>query len=312
MKEAVWVIGRGLLGSHVESRLAAQADVFSAGGFSWTDAAMLESEFTKAVADFGTLASRTGRYRIFWTAGRGIMSSTEDDMRHETGNLALFLRILAGDATMSAVTGTLALASSAGAVYAESTDETITEQTAPAPTTAYGRGKLAQETMVAATAGNRRGILIARIANLYGPGQAREKRQGLLTHVSRCMLTRSPIHIFVPFDTMRDYLHVSDAAADLVKASALVKPAETVIKIIASEEVATIASIVGIFKRITRMQPLLVTGTSALGASYPHRMRFASCVLTEARSTPRIGLTEGIAETFESERLQYAAEGIPR
>jgi UDP-glucose 4-epimerase len=312
MKPVAWVIGRGLLGSHLESRLRAEScDVFSHEPLPWNDPVAVVQAFRTTLADFGIRAKKAGRYRIFWAAGRGIMSSTDEDMRREVDLLASFLKALESEPNLSEVEGVVAFASSAGAIYAGCTDETITESSAPAPMNAYGRGKIEQEKLVGASATNRRGVLIARIANLYGPGQSRTKKQGLLTHIARSLLVRKPIHIFVPFDTMRDYLHAADAAADMVNAAALTLPKQCIVKIIASEEAATIASIVGLFKRITRLNPLLVTGTTALGASYPHRMRFSSRVLTESRATPRIGLPEGIAETFASERIAYAAEGMP-
>lgn len=314
MKEAVWIVGRGLLGSAVAARIRTDnpdAILFEVPRFSWNDTQKIPAEFSSSVAAFGELAKTCGRYRIFWTAGRGIMSSTDEDMQKEADTLGQFLKTLSADTKISTIPGILGFSSSAGGVYAGSTEETITEASAVAPNTAYGRGKITHEALVKTVASPLRGVLIARISNLYGPGQSRMKKQGLLTHIARCMLVRKPIHIFVPFDTMRDYLHASDCAIDFINASALVKPGQTVTKIIASEEPATIAAIVGLFRKITRQTPLLVTGTTALAAAYPHRMRFASNVLKEARATQRIGLLEGIAETYAHERMQYAESGIP-
>lgn len=314
MKEAVWIVGRGLLGSEIESRIRTEnpaAVIFNAPRFSWSDPLKISAEFSASVIAFGKSAKECSRYRIFWTAGRGIMSSTEEDMQKETENLTEFLKFLNSDTQLRTVPGILGFSSSAGGVYAGSTEDIITEASPIAPNTAYGRGKIAQEALVKAAATPLCGVLIARISNLYGPGQARTKKQGLLTHIARSMLVRKPIHIFVPFDTMRDYLHASDCAFDFINASALIKPGEVITKIIASEEPATIATIVGLFRRITRQTPLLVTGTTALAAAYPHRMRFSSNVLKHARGAQRIGLLEGIAETFAHERMQYAESGMP-
>lgn len=314
MKEAIWIVGRGLVGLSLESRMrkeSPETEIFVPPRFSWNDPSQLGAEFGAAVTAFGEIAKKCDSYRLFWTAGRGIMSSSEEDLKKETANLALFLRTLEANPHLKVVQGTLGFSSSAGGVYSGSTEDTITEATSVAPTTAYGREKLEQETLVKAVANPTRGVLIARISNVYGPGQSRTKKQGLLTHISRCMLTRRPIHIYVPFDTMRDYLHASDAAADFINASSVVKSGNTVLKIIASEEATTIAAIIGLFKRIARRTPLLVTGSNELGAAYPHRMQFASGVLQGTRSANRISLAEGIAETFAFERMQYAAEGMP-
>ncbi len=313
MKEAIWIIGHGLLGSAVRSHIKAghcEAEVFPQENFSWTDSSAIAHEFKTAATRFSEIAQQCSRYRIFWTAGRGIMSTREEDMKSETANLALFLRTLDAETPLKNIPGILCFSSSAGAVYAGSMDDVISETSTVAPTTAYGRGKLEQEALLTASVQPNRGVFIARLSNLYGPGQSRTKKQGLLTHIARCMLTRTPIHIYVPFDTIRDYIHVSDAAADLINASALVQPSECITKIIASEEPTTIAAIIGLFRRLTRRTPLLITNTNEIGAAYPHRMRFASNILTEARSTKRISLAEGIAETCAQGRLQYAARGV--
>lgn len=42
--------------------------------------------------------------------------------------------------------------------------------------------------------------LIARISMFYGPGQAKDKQQGLLAHIARCILRNQPIQIYVPYD----------------------------------------------------------------------------------------------------------------
>jgi UDP-glucose 4-epimerase len=314
MREAVWIVGRGLLGSRIESRFRTNEPdtaVFVPPPFSWSAPTAFAAECAAAIASFGELVKRTGRYRVFWTAGRGIMSSTEEAVRKETESLRTFLGVFDADLNVRRATGVFGFASSTGGVYAGSLDDVISEASDVAAGSAYGRGKLEQEALVKTLANPSRGVLLARIASLYGPGQARTKKQGLLTHIARCLLTRKPIHIYVPFDTVRDYLHVHDAATDFMNASTLVGSHDVVVKIIASEEPATIAMIVGLFRRITRLQPLLATGTNELGSAYPHRALFSSHVLTQARGQSRIGLPEGIAETFEHERRAYASGGMP-
>jgi len=314
MREAVWIVGHGLLGSRIESLVRTndpETVVFAPPPFSWDAPATFASECASAISAFGELVKPIGRYRVFWTAGRSFMGSTDEDIRKETVNLRKFLGLFDADDNVRRATGVLEFSSSAGGIYAGSLDDVITEGSDVSPGSAYGRGKLEQEELVKQLANPSRGVLLARIASLYGPGQARTKPQGLLTHVARCLLMRKPIHIYVPFDTVRDYLHVQDAATDVLNASRLVGNDSAVVKIIASEEPATIAMIIGLFRRITRLQPLLATGTNALGSAYPHRVLFSSRVLTQARGKNRIGLPEGIAGTFEHERRAYASSGMP-
>ena len=54
--------------------------------------------------------------------------------------------------------------------------------------------------------------MIGRFSNLYGPGQNLGKLQGLISRLALSAVTRQPINIFVPLDTIRDYVYVDDAA----------------------------------------------------------------------------------------------------
>ena len=55
--------------------------------------------------------------------------------------------------------------------------------------------------------------LVARLSTLYGPGQSRGKPQGLIAHIARGVVRNQPVRIYVPLDTVRDYLAADDAAA---------------------------------------------------------------------------------------------------
>ena len=90
----------------------------------------------------------------------------------------------------------------------------FTEHTEPAPISPYGRAKLRSEEIATAFAvRTSTALLVGRLANLYGPGQNLDKPQGLISQLCRAQLTRQPLSVSVPLDTMRDYLFVDDAAA---------------------------------------------------------------------------------------------------
>ena len=106
------------------------------------------------------------------------------------------------------------LASSAGGVYAGASGPPFTEHTEPAPISAYGRAKLRSEEIATEFAvRTSTALLVGRLANLYGPGQNLDKPQGLVSQLCLAQLTRQPLTVYVPLDTMRDYLFVDDAAA---------------------------------------------------------------------------------------------------
>ena len=95
-------------------------------------------------------------------------------------------------------------------------------------------------------------LLIGRLSNLYGPGQKLSKSQGLISHVGRAALRREPVSIYVPLDTIRDYLFAADAGRMVV--DALMRrdvsrregaPNGVITKIFASEVETTVASVLG-------------------------------------------------------------------
>lgn len=306
-----WVLGRGgLLGAALCRVLHHNGNelFFPSERFCWDDGSKLASQIAAAVQAFASQVGAADQWEIYWAAGVGTMSSAQDTLVTETRALALVLRLLEADPRLMAASGALAFASSAGAVYAGSRDDIITENTSPTPTTAYAREKLRQEDLISsfALASSQITALIARISTVYGPGQAAGKQQGLLTHIARRILRNHPIQIYVPYDTIRDYIAAEDAAAEMVSTLRITNRNPHVLtKIIASEHPTTIAEIISIFKRIARRAPLIVTSASKLSDLYSRRVQFRSIVLPECTRPPALSLPVGIARLMMAERAAF-------
>jgi UDP-glucose 4-epimerase len=313
-----WVLGStGLLGSALcrVLRSSRETTLFSpAVRFRWSSERKLAHQFAEAVQAFATRVGAAGRWEIYWAAGACTMGSSEAELARETRILSLLLGLVESEARLVAATGGFAFASSAGAIYAGSPGYIIDEDTAPAPTTAYGQEKLKQEELVRSFAHGTIGMaaLLARLSTLYGPGQSLGKRQGLLAHIARCILRNQPVQIYVPFDTIRDYIASDDAAAAMVTAlrSASEHP-QVHTRIIASEQPTTIAEIIGTFKRIARRAPKIVTSTNRLSNAYPRRLRFRSLAVKYNGPLPRTSLLIGIARVMAAERAALV-EGTPQ
>ena len=306
-----WVIGgTGLLGMALCRVLRRNGtELFCpAERFNWHSHGELCAQLTAAVQAFASKAEVSDRWEIYWAAGVGTMGSAQDALAPETRALALVLQLLASEPRLMAAPGAVAFASSAGAIYAGSHDDVITENTSPAPTTAYAREKLRQEDLISAfaLANSRTTALLARISTIYGPGQASGKQQGLLTHIARRILRNQPIQIYVPYDTIRDYIAVDDAAIEMVSALGITSTNNrTLTKIIASEHPTTIAEIISVFRRIARRSPRIVTSASKLSALYSRRVQFRSVVLPERSRAPKKSLLIGIAQLMMAERAAY-------
>ena len=306
-----WVLGSGgLLGTALSRALRrTPTELFCpTERFSWDNVPVLSAQITTAVQAFSAQVGPADRWEIYWAAGVGTMSSTAESFVPETHALTLLLQLLAADPHLQATPGAIGFASTAGAIYAGATDEIISENTAPAPTTDYAREKLRQEELVRAfvLTSNRASALIARISTLYGPSQASDKKQGLMTHIARCILRHQPIQIYVPFDTIRDYLSADDAATRMISAvHRAPEPPSATIQIIASEQPVTIAEIITIFARVARRKPRLVTSASKLSRLYTRRVQFRSIVGSELTDQPPQPLVVGIAQVFAAERSTF-------
>lgn len=306
-----WVLGSaGLLGTALCKALRGDGrELFvPAPRFPWDDGLQLRARIGASVREFALRTPPGERWEIFWAAGVGTMSSAAESLATETQALAWLLEFLQADPQLMAAGGTLAFASSAGAIYAGSADEIITENSPAAPTTAYAREKLRQEGLlrdfVAANAGT--SALIARISTLYGCGAAHGKKQGLLGHMARSILQHRPVQIYVPYDTIRDYIDADDAAAAMVRAtSAMPADGRVVTKIIASECPVTIAEIVSIFKRLARRGPQVVRSANLLSELYSRRVQFKSVVALSQAAPPPKRLPVGIAQLLSAERTAY-------
>lgn len=311
MTIVAWVLGSsGLLGAALYRALRRNGTrLFSPiERFSWENGPELDAQFAAAVQAFSSQVTAADRWEIYWAAGVGTMGSRSEALAAETRALSSLLRLVASDPNFTAVSGALAFASSAGAIYAGASDEIITENSPPKPTTAYALEKLRQEDMVRSFSDANHGTaaLIARISTLYGPGHSAGKKQGLLAHIARSLLRNQPIQIYVPYDTIRDYIAADDAAAEMVTAlRATGGQPRVLIKLIASEHPVTIAEIISIFKKISRRHPRIVTSVNKLSGLYSRRLRFRSVVLPELTGVFTRGLPVGIAQLMISERSAF-------
>ena len=298
-----WVLGAGgLLGRYV---LAAMDSDPSGpvpwrrgpSGIPWEDAALARTTLGElAAAFFAEVQRRDCEWMVLWCAGAGIVGTGNEALARETRYLAHLLEFLGQG--LPKASGRILLASSAGGVFGVGSGQPLTEHSACHPVSEYGRNKLVQESLVRTWASGRPTVssLVARISNLYGPGQRLDKPQGLIAHISRSILDRTPIRIFVPLDTLRDYLYVEDGAEMLLAALRRLgaNHREDVVKIFHSGQVATIAGVMGIFTRLARGRARMICASSPTAALQPLSLHFRSEVWADLRPLRPVGLPEGI------------------
>ena len=306
-----WVIGEGgLLGSSLKIELARDGDTLysPSSTFSWGNPSELMAQLIIALKQFETLAKQEDRWAIYWAAGVGNMHSKASDLKSETQVLAMLVKMIQGS-TLDMSVGTFQFASSAGAIYAGSSEQVITEDSPIAPINPYALEKLEQEKLIAQlqACDPRFTILISRISSVYGRRKKDMNKQGLLGQIAEKVVRNEVIYIYVSLQTMRDYIHVDDAARAIVK---VVHHAQRVgglsIKIIASQSSYSIAQIISKFNKIGRRRVRIISHTIESSKFYRRGMRFESKHLIDETSFQIRPVLVGISQLLDSEVLRFA------
>jgi UDP-glucose 4-epimerase len=303
-----WVLGGGgLLGSHVLQ--AIQSTIPGVASWdpgepkiAWHDPPRALFELAGHVERFSRAVAAGARsWAVLWCAGAGVVGTSAEALVTETACLERLLHLLREH--LADRPGQVFLASSAGGVYGNNPEQPLTEASLCTPISDYGRNKLRQERLLRDWADESPNVstLIARISNIYGPGQNMNKPQGLISHLSRSLLHNTPVHIYVSLDTLRDYLFAADCAAHLVQCLDRLRrsPGDHIVKIFSTGETVSIASIIAAFTRIARRHPRIICAANPARPFQPSRLQFQSTVWTDLPAPARTDLTVGIQRVHQ-------------
>jgi UDP-glucose 4-epimerase len=258
-----WVIGRGgLLGRSVEQRMGDLGSTWApTAPFNWNDQTEFEVGIDQSLDEFIEQVG-SEKWSIHWCAGIGVVSSSLEILNSEVKKIEFFLNRLSQSPSRFLHQGVLFYASSAGGVYAGSTVPPFTEATVPSPIGNYGLQKMQCEGLFSRfTQDFGTSSVLGRIANLYGPSQNWHKGQGVVTTICRSMLLRKPIEIFVPLETIRNYIYVDDAACDIANIVSYMSNQDfggSLIKIIAAEHNSSISELLSESSRVFGKRPQIV------------------------------------------------------
>jgi len=237
-------------------------------------------------------------WSIAWCAGRSIVGSSNSEINRESELIQTLFDAIKVYKPIGVV-GKVFFASSAGGVYAGAPNQVIDEDSQPKPIATYGFGKLEHEEIFIKNSKQQQiNCLIGRITNLYGPGQDITKSQGLISQLCRSNLTKKPLNIFVPLQTARNYLYVDDAAAMI--AEFMQHDDELCIKIFASPQSTTVATLIRTSYEVFKRRPLISLGVNERTSMQPMSLRFKSKIKTEIDQRQFNSLSSGLAKTIES------------
>ncbi len=307
----VWVVGAGgLLGSAVVRAAREQGDtLLVSSDIPWADSSGTVDSIQAHARQLLEIISSdpSQEWRIVWAAGHATTASDEPQLDSE---LATFRSCLEAINTELRETrgGVFTLASSAGGVYAGSDNPPFSSESEPRPLGDYGRLKLQQETAARELLDPNIRVLIARIANLYGPGQDLSKLQGLISRLALTSVTKEPLSMFVPLDTLRDYITADDAAARLLHWMS-VDDAPLAIRVIASGRATSLGYLINLMKDITRTATPIAYGMHATAAHQSHDLRLSPDTDEHLESLSATPLPAGIKDVY-LDILQRCADGM--
>jgi UDP-glucose 4-epimerase len=299
-----WVLGRGgLLGHSVENALSASGQIwYPPERFEWNDPPRLTEQLSAASVEFAKQVGTTP-WQLVWCAGTGVVATGTAELRGETEAFRHLLGAAAAAMESDRLgLGAVFLASSAGGLYAGSSRPPYTEHSPEAPLAPYGFNKLDQELIARRwSAEHEVPLLIGRVSNLYGPGQNLGKGQGLITQICRRMLVRQPFGLYVPLDTIRDYIFaadcgalVADGLARLRHEAARSNHVPTVVKIFASHRPSSIATVLAEVSQVIRRPARVILTASPNARHQAPDLRMASLVWPELDRRPLTTLGDGI------------------
>lgn len=258
-----WVVGGGgLLGSAI---LRHCEEAFTSTPVPWADqeqaAAVLSADAVRFQREAGAAP-----WAVIWAAGAATVSTSAAHAGGELRTLEMLLRALRDN--LPTGSGAIFLTSSAGGVYAGSANPPFGLATEPVPLSPYGELKLAQERAAVDILAGVCPLVIGRFSNLYGPGQNLEKLQGLISRLALSAVTRQPINIFVPLDTIRDYIYVDDAAiATLGAIASAPSEPESRTLVIASGQPVTIGQLIRTTNQVTKTRVPVALGSHSSASS---------------------------------------------
>lgn len=280
----VWIVGSGgMLGSALTHELR-DSELFQSRPVRWSSPTASVSDVVGELDRFRDAVSSGDRWAIAWAAGSGVMASSQAHLDQEAAVFEAFVRHLAQRPPSGR--GGFFLASSAS-VYAGSAGAPFDEFSAPRPLNSYGRTKLRQEDLARSILDGRVPVAVGRISTLYGPGQQLRKPQGLISQMCVQSALSRPISIYVPMDTLRDYLYVADAAA-LIRGTLtqLIDGQAPSTRILASERATTVGELVRVVRQVSRTRVGVAQRISTSSALHIKDLRLTSRVPLPGRGEP--------------------------
>jgi UDP-glucose 4-epimerase len=301
-----WVIGsNGLLGSAVSDELKKSSlswqptrkIIWDTAG-SGDTAFKLEESIEAAVKEY-VAAVGANTWEIYWCAGIGVVGSDKDSLDREVTAIKILLSCMRRSGLTANKRGRMFFASSAGGVYAGSSNPPFTEESDPIPISDYGAQKLQiEELLINFGKNNNVKTRIGRIANIYGANQDIRKQQGIVTALVKSTILNTTVSMYVPLNTLRNYIFVSDAAFKIVN---FVRSSTNnhEVRNICSNENWSLGSLIRITKDITKKRIHIAQAVNRHSLIQPLDLRMKSLSENKEFSVREVSLPVGVSVVRE-------------
>ena len=301
----LWIIGAGGLFGSALLRNAAESGwtPFLSNPIPWNDPEETIKAITTGRDLFSEALTQGEPCAIAWAAGRATTSSSQAEADLE---LSVFMRSLEvlRNFFVCHPGGRFLLASSAGGVYAGSDNPPFSSSTTPKPIGVYGHLKLDQELATQGLDTAAEAVIIARLANLYGTGQDLSKQQGLVSRLALVSITNEPVTMFVPLDTLRDFIHADDAAKSSLH-WLTTSTQGTHVRVIASGRAVTLGYVITQMKDITKATLPVAYGFHPSAKEQARDLRLQPDTDADAQKQQSTPLPVGIRGVYEDLLMRH-------
>ena len=230
---------------------------------------------------------------IVWAAGAGGVSPRQDE--GEVESFMDFVRAISSTSSLSSAK--VVVCSSAGGVYSASPNPPFSVSSPIAAANQYGANKIAIEAIAEAELPSSVKVHIARITNLYGPWPG--PRQGLVNRMCTAAATRKALQIYVPLDTVRDYIYIDDAA-DLILFEAAATSADHSLSLIGSGENSSVGEVIKTVTNVTHRKVPISLAYLESTKLQPRDLRMSPSWRERDLPFAPMSLAEGAKRLFDS------------
>ena len=298
-RRSLWILGQGgFLGSSLSLQATGLGfKLFTPTGISWNQPTVRKQVLTNLSQEFASFANNSEK-TIIWAAGSQGVVDVSDQGSRELDSFSDFAHAVSGIKELQG--STIVIVSSAGGVYGGSANPPFSDTSDVRAISRYGQDKIAIEESARALLSELFRVHIARITNLYGPWSG--PRQGLINRMCTSAASREALHIYVPLETVRDYIYVSDAAKLLLdEVNSMTDQTDGItVSVIGSGESSSIGTVIDTISHVTHRKIPLSIAQLAETQLQPRDLRVTPSWQSKNLEFSPIKLAEGVKRLFDS------------